>query len=137
MTKYTLDEFSRKIDISARTLRRWDKTGKFVAHRSEDTNEPYYTDTQYITYCKQCGIPVDKDNADAVLVTYKVKEFSQMIDKSPQTLSRWDKIGKLVAHRSPLNNKFYTYDQYVDYCMENGITIGKQEPVDKTDDVSD
>lgn len=47
------------------------------------------------------------------------KEFSKRIGKSVVTLQRWDNSGKLVAHRTPTNRRFYTEDQYNKYM---GIT---------------
>lgn len=43
------------------------------------------------------------------------KEFSKRIGKSVVTLQRWDNSGKLVAHRTPTNRRFYTEDQYNKY----------------------
>lgn len=43
------------------------------------------------------------------------KEFGERIGKSVITLQRWDNSGKLIAHRTPTNRRFYTEDQYNDY----------------------
>ena len=43
------------------------------------------------------------------------KEFYKRIGKSVVTLQRWDNSGKLVAHRTPTNRRFYTEDQYNKY----------------------
>lgn len=40
------------------------------------------------------------------------KEFANRIGVSVKTLQRWDVSGKLIAHRTPTNRRFYTEDQY-------------------------
>ncbi|WP_220751539.1 IS607 family transposase [Apilactobacillus xinyiensis] len=40
------------------------------------------------------------------------KEFGKRIGKTVKTLQRWDNAGKLIAHRTPTNRRFYTEDQY-------------------------
>lgn len=39
---------------------------------------------------------------------YKPKEFADMIGVSVLTLQRWDNKGKLKAHRTPTNRRYYT-----------------------------
>lgn len=46
---------------------------------------------------------------------YKPKEFAEMIGVSVKTLQRWDKNGKLKAHRTPTDRRFYTQEQYAQY----------------------
>ena len=37
-----------------------------------------------------------------------VKKASELLDINPATLRRWDKLGKLIAKRHPINNyRFY------------------------------
>ena len=40
------------------------------------------------------------------------KEFANRIGVSVKSLQRWDVSGKLIAHRTPTNRRFYTEDQY-------------------------
>jgi predicted site-specific integrase-resolvase len=56
---------------------------------------------------------------------YKPHDFAEMIGVSVKTLQRWDKEGKLVAHRTPSDRRYYTHKQYVDYVGESkrGQTI--------------
>ncbi len=43
---------------------------------------------------------------------YSIQEFSKKINRSKQTLRRWDREGRLKACREPLNNyRFYTENQ--------------------------
>ena len=43
---------------------------------------------------------------------YKPKEFSELINKSVNTLQRWDRTGILIAHRTPTNRRYYTLEDY-------------------------
>jgi putative resolvase len=55
---------------------------------------------------------------------YKPKEFGAIINRSVITLQGWDREGKLIAHRTPTNRRYYTHDQYLQY-------IGLQATIDK------
>lgn len=46
---------------------------------------------------------------------YKPSEFAKLISVHIKTLQRWDKKGKLKAHRTPTNRRFYTQEQYEEY----------------------
>lgn len=46
---------------------------------------------------------------------YKPKEFADLIGVSTKTLKNWDKLGKLVAKRTPSNHKFYTKEDLEKY----------------------
>jgi putative resolvase len=60
--------------------------------------------------------------------TYSPKEFGKLIGRTTNTLQKWDREGKLKAHRSPTTNRrYYTHDQYLQYrglvAQEQGLTI--------------
>src|SRR5260370_12634315 len=59
---------------------------------------------------------------------YSPKEFGQLIGRTTNTLQKWDREGKLKAHRNPITNRrYYTHDQYLQYrglvAQEQGLTI--------------
>ncbi|GHO94854.1 IS607 family transposase ISTko1 [Reticulibacter mediterranei] len=58
---------------------------------------------------------------------YSPKEFGKLIGRTTNTLQKWDREGRLKAHRSPTNRRYYTHDQYLDYrglkAAEKGQTI--------------
>ncbi len=59
---------------------------------------------------------------------YSPQEFGQLIGRKTKTLQKWDREGKLKAHRSPTTNRrYYTHDQYLAYrgilASEQGLTI--------------
>lgn len=47
---------------------------------------------------------------------YKPHEFAALIGKSVLTLQRWDRQGKLRAMRTDTNRRYYTKQQYLEYC---------------------
>jgi predicted site-specific integrase-resolvase len=58
--------------------------------------------------------------------TYTPKEFGQLIGKATKTLQKWDREGRLKAHRSPQSNRrFYTHDQYLEYMGLKAKEAGK------------
>ena len=45
---------------------------------------------------------------------YKPKEFAKMVNRKVWTLQRWDREGKLVAHRTSTNRRYYIYSQFLE-----------------------
>src|SRR6266704_4786321 len=55
---------------------------------------------------------------------YTPKEFGKLIGRTTNTLQRWDREGKLKAHRSPTTNRRYYYLAYRGLvAQEQGLTI--------------
>lgn len=48
----------------------------------------------------------------------KPKELARRLGVSVKTLQRWDIDGKLIAHRTPTNRRYYTEEQYLSYIGE-------------------
>ncbi|HTI14656.1 MAG TPA: IS607 family transposase [Dictyobacter sp.] len=60
--------------------------------------------------------------------TYSPKQFGKLIGRTTNTLQKWDREGKLKAHRTPTTNRrYYTHDQYLAYrglvAPEQSLTI--------------
>lgn len=55
---------------------------------------------------------------------YKPNEFSKLINRSVNTLQRWDRDGILIAHRTPTNRRYYTLE---DYNKVMGIEITQNQ----------
>lgn len=72
MTIYKPKEMAKKLNVTVRTLQRWDNKGKLLAKRSP-TNRRYYTDDQLMQYL---GEPTDnrKTVAYARVSTYDQKD---------------------------------------------------------------
>lgn len=49
------------------------------------------------------------------ITNYKPKDFAQWLGVSIKTLQRWDRDGILKAHRTPMNRRSYTYEQYLQF----------------------
>ncbi len=49
------------------------------------------------------------------ITNYKPKEFAKLLNVSVKTLQRWDREQILIAHRTPTNRRYYTYDQYLQF----------------------
>lgn len=61
--------------------------------------------------------------------TYTVGELSKLIKKSVNTLQRWDRDKILIAHRTPTGRRYYTHEQYLQYC---GLEINNSTKVNVT-----
>lgn len=55
MKKYKISQFAELLNVSTRTLRRWDNDGKLIAYRTP-TGDRFYTEEQYKIYM---GIPME------------------------------------------------------------------------------
>ena len=49
MSNYKPQEFAKILGVSVKTLQRWDRDQKLIAHRTP-TNRRFYTDAQYVEY---------------------------------------------------------------------------------------
>jgi len=57
---------------------------------------------------------------------YKPKDFAKLVNRKVWTLQRWDREGKLVAHRTNTNRRYYTYSQYLEVMgLKNNATEGR------------
>ena len=75
--QYKPNEFAKLINVSVRTLQRWDNDGTLSAFRSP-TNRRYYTHSQYLAYiggsCKQ------EENKRKVIIYTRVSNRGQKDD---------------------------------------------------------
>ena len=58
---------------------------------------------------------------------YTPKQFGQKINRSVNTLQRWDREKRLIAYRTPTNRRYYTHRQYLEY-----LGLAPQNKVGKT-----
>lgn len=49
----------------------------------------------------------------------KPKEMAERLGVTVRTLQTWDRNGKLPAHRTPTNQRYYTEEQYLDYTGQS------------------
>ena len=57
------------------------------------------------------------------IVSYKPKDFAELLGVSVKTLQRWDRDCILVAKRTPTDRRYYTYNQYLEFKGEYTITL--------------
>ena len=58
---------------------------------------------------------------------YSIGEVAKILNVSVKTLQRWDKAGKLKAHRHVSNRRYYTKEQIDVYLGINTKEIKKDE----------
>ena len=57
---------------------------------------------------------------------YKPKDFAKLVNRKVWTLQHWDREGKLVAHRTNTNRRYYTHSQYLEVMgLKNNATEGR------------
>ena len=57
------------------------------------------------------------------LKTYRLNEFSELINVSVKTLQRWDREGILIAKRTPTGRRYYTESQYLEFMGSLTINL--------------
>lgn len=51
----------------------------------------------------------------SIITNYKPKDFVELLGVSVKTLQRWDREGILKVNRIPIDRRYYTYDQYLQF----------------------
>lgn len=46
---------------------------------------------------------------------FKLQKAAEFLSCHPQTLQRWDRSGKLTAHRTKTGRRFYTEEQLLEF----------------------
>lgn len=79
MNTYKPHEFAEKLNVSVKTLQRWDNAGILKAQRSP-TGRRYYTETQYLEYIGQPA----KQEKQSVIIYARVSSAGQKDDLKNQ-----------------------------------------------------
>ena len=79
MNTYKPCEFAKKLNVSVKTLQRWDNAGILKARRSP-TGRRYYTETQYLEYM---GQPAEQEKRN-VIIYARVSSAGQKDDLKNQ-----------------------------------------------------
>ncbi len=86
---YTISEVAEKLNLSTKTLRRWENEGKFSASRTIGGQRRYtLEDLQILDAIKHGTIPSKSD-----LLT--LEQAANLFGVSPQTIVRWENEGKI------------------------------------------
>lgn len=79
MKKYKISEFAELLNVSTRTLRRWDNDGKLIAYMTP-TEDRFYTEEQYKVYM---GIPMENQVRKNIIYT-RISNIRQKDDLNNQ-----------------------------------------------------
>lgn len=79
MEKYKISKFAKLLNVSTRTLRRWDNDGKLTAYRTP-SGDRFYTEEQYKNYM---GIPMENQICKNVIYA-RVSNIGQKDDLNNQ-----------------------------------------------------
>lgn len=122
---YKPNEFAELINISVRTLQRWDVEGKLKAFRTP-TNRRYYTYEQYLEYK---GIHNNNENRKVVIYT-RVSTSNQKDDLKNQVefLRQYANAKGIIVdeviedYGSGLNYNRKKWNDLINDCMSNEIS---------------
>lgn len=122
---YKPNEFAELINVSVRTLQRWDVEGKLKAFRTP-TNRRYYTYEQYLEYK---GIHKEENSRKVVLYT-RVSTSNQKNDLKNQVefLRQYANAKGMIVdeviedYGSGLNYNRKKWNKLIDSCMTNEVS---------------
>ncbi|MEE1078918.1 MAG: IS607 family transposase [Agathobacter sp.] len=126
MTNYKPKEFAELLNVTVKTLQRWDREKTLVANRTP-TNRRYYTYDQYLQFK---GIGRDTDSRKIVIYT-RVSTRNQADDLENQVnfLQQYVNAKGLIAddiirdYGSGLNYNRKKWNQLLEEVMENKIKM--------------
>ena len=126
ITNYKPKEFAELLNVTVKTLQRWDREKTLVANRTP-TNRRYYTYDQYLQFK---GIGKDADSRKVVIYT-RVSTRNQTDDLENQVdfLQQYVKAKGLIAddiireYGSGLNYNRKKWNQLLSEVMENKIKM--------------
>lgn len=122
---YKPNEFAELLNVTVRTLQRWDKEGILRAHRTP-TNRRYYTYSQYIEYKKK-GIL--KEHKRKTIIYARVSNFSKknMLKYQVESIKKYANENNIEIDGisqdfgSGLNYKREGWTRLLDLCMSNKV----------------
>ena len=124
MTIYKPKEFAKLLNVSVKTLQRWDTEGNLVAHRNIK-NRRYYTHEQYIIATNQ-----NTDTAKKVVIYARVSTANQKDDLQNQIefLQKFANANGIIVDNvisdigSGLNYSRRKWNELIKSCMQNEIS---------------
>lgn len=123
--KYRLNEFAELINVSTRTLQRWDTEGTLKAYRTP-TDRRYYTHEQYLAYIGA----ISKEKITGKIIIYtRVSNASQKDDLVNQVefLKQFANARGMIVDEviqdigSGLNYKRKKWNKLIEQCMDDKI----------------
>lgn len=121
---YKPNEFAELLNVSVRTLQRWDKDGKLKAFRTP-SDRRYYTYEQYLKFKGLDNSGIQKKNViyTRVSTTNQKDDLKNQIDFLRQfTNSSGDIIDEVIEdYGSGLNYNRKKWNKLIDECMLNEV----------------
>jgi DNA-binding transcriptional MerR regulator len=125
----SIRDAAEKLNVSIKTLRRWEEHG-LVHPTRNDLNQRVYSTIEIDNLNNRKYKPLP----EAAITPQNYLSISQAADEvgvSVKTLRRWDAEGKIQLTRDQLNRRVFTKDT-VDFIKKNRTQF-YQSPEDKTD----
>ena len=126
ITNYKPKEFAELLNVSVKTLQRWDREKTLVANRTP-TNRRYYTYDQYLQFK---GIGRDTDFRKIVIYTrVSTRNQTDDLEKQVDFLQQYVNAKGLIAddivrdYGSGLNYNRKKWNQLLNEVMENKIKV--------------
>ena len=126
ITNYKPKEFAELLNVSVKTLQRWDREKTLVANRTP-TNRRYYTYDQYLQFK---GIGRDTDSRKIVIYTrVSTRNQTDDLEKQVDFLQQYVNAKGLIAddivrdYGSGLNYNRKKWNQLLNEVMENKIKV--------------
>ena len=126
ITNYKPKEFAELLNVTVKTLQRWDREKTLVANRTP-TNRRYYTYDQYLQFK---GIGRDTDSRKIVIYTrVSTKNQSDDLENQVDFLQQYVNAKGLIAddiirdYGSGLNYNRKKWNQLLNEVMENKIKV--------------
>ena len=126
ITNYKPKEFAELLNVSVKTLQRWDREKTLVANRTP-TNRRYYTYDQYLQFK---GIGRDTDSRKIVIYTrVSTRNQTDDLEKQVDFLQQYVNAKGLIAddivrdYGSGLNYNRKKWNQLLNEVMENKIKM--------------
>lgn len=124
MKCYRLNEFAKLINVSVKTLQRWDCDGKLVAHRNK-ANRRFYTQDQYDEYM---GIQKPETGKTVIYARVSTKKQIDDLKNQVQFLQTFANANGWIIDTciedigSGLNYNRTKWNQLLNDCFEHKIS---------------
>jgi excisionase family DNA binding protein len=123
---YTIQEVATKLNISDKTLRRWEEAGRFLSSRTLGNQRRYSVeDLQILDAIKHGTINEQKD-----LLT--IEQAGKLCGVSPTTILRWEEGGKIHPFITS-GNTYYPRQKLVEKMEELKKIYVEPDPVPAVD----
>ena len=126
ITNYKPKEFAKLLNVSVKTLQRWDREKTLIANRTP-TNRRYYTYDQYLQFK---GIGKDADSRKIVIYTrVSTRNQADDLEKQVDFLQTYVNAKGLITdeiirdYGSGLNYNRKKWNQLINEVMENKIKM--------------